>query len=465
MSRGRRRVLLTKFLDRRPRPETLSAKYANPIYQSQDWDGALNGFLPGSRPRAAGSLDAVLGAGYTDGNPRLCREHLSPYRRHGTRLSLCLLPYLAQIDCMIKALPQTTCAPTNQTCLCADTKFSDAVTPCIVASCTVKEALAVANTSVTQCERPATDQTAVIHWVSGIATVLSTVFVAMRLVSRAAKLGAWGNDDTAVMVAFLMLVVEIMYVFAIAAAKSSILFFYCRIFPDKRFCNAVWAVQIFNALVALAFLIVFCAQCQPFSYFWSQWDGEHHGKCIDFGTAGLVHLALQVAIDLAILVLPITQIYSLQMDARRKAGVMAMFLTGIFVTIVTCLRIQGLAQDSKWLNVSGEFLSCDCSRTRCQRHFLIAYRKVAALGPIILTHVEASVCITVACMPNGWQLFKIFSSHVVKMSTTLVSKKGSLASNNQASALGRELEDRPLKSPATESTAFPEESVHSPLRV
>ncbi|KAF6833510.1 CFEM domain-containing protein (integral membrane protein) [Colletotrichum musicola] len=381
------------------------------------------------------------------------------------------------IDCMIKALPETTCGPTNQTCLCADTKFSDAVTPCVVASCTVKEALAVANTSITQCERPATDQTAVIHWVSGVATVLSTVFVAMRLVSRAAKLGAWGNDDTAVMVAFafdvalyiiitllakvglgrdiwklpmwqipefikLMLVVEIMYVLAIAASKSSILFFYCRIFPDKRFRNAVWAVQIFNAVVALSFLILFTAQCQPFSYFWTQWDGEHHGQCIDFGTAGLVHLALQVAIDLAILVLPITQIYSLQMDARRKAGVMAMFLTGIFVTIVTCLRIQGLAQDSTWFNIS-----------------------VAALGPIILTHVEASVCITVACMPNGWQLFKIFSSHVVKMSTTLVSKKGSLASNNQTSALGRELEDRPLKSPATESTAFPEESVHSPLRV
>lgn len=126
-----------------------------------------------------------------------------------------------------------------------------------------------------------------------------------------------------------MLVVEIMYVLAIAAAKSSILFFYCRIFPDRRFRNAVWAVQIVNALVALSFLNVYCAQCQPFSYFWAQWDGEHEGKCIDLATGGLVHLALHVAIDLAVLVLPITQIYSLQMNARRKAGVMAMFLTGI----------------------------------------------------------------------------------------------------------------------------------------
>lgn len=84
---------------------------------------------------------------------------------------------------------------------------------------------------------------------------------------------------------------------------------------------------------------------------------------------------------------------------------------------------------------------------------------------MILTHVEASVCIAVACMPNGWQLLKIFSSYVVKMSTTSVSKNGSLASNNQAWTLGRELEDRPLKIPATESKAFPEESAHSPLRV
>lgn len=85
---------------------------------------------------------------------------------------------------------------------------------------------------------------------------------------------------------------------------------------------------------------------------------------------------------------------------------------------------------------------------------------------IILTHVEVSVCIAVACMPNAWQLFKIFSSHVSKISTTFgTTKKGSLASNNRASAGGRELDDRPLKSPATESTLFPEDSMHSPLRI
>lgn len=126
-----------------------------------------------------------------------------------------------------------------------------------------------------------------------------------------------------------MIVIEVLYVPAIAIAKSSILFFYCRIFPDKRFRRIVWAVQAFNAVVTLAFLLVFVSQCQPFSYFWHQWDGEHKGKCIDFSAAALAHLGLHVIIDVTILVLPITQVYKLQMTAKRKAGVMAMFLTGI----------------------------------------------------------------------------------------------------------------------------------------
>lgn len=136
----------------------------------------------------------------------------------------------SQIDCTIRALPVTTCSPLNQTCLCADTKFNEAVAPCIISHCTVKEALgmlveiridpstdfndsrtdggtlavgiALANASVLACGHPRTDQRPVIHWVSSIATVISTMFVGLRLASRAAKLGTWGHDDTAVMLAF-----------------------------------------------------------------------------------------------------------------------------------------------------------------------------------------------------------------------------------------------------------------------
>ncbi|OLN83402.1 hypothetical protein CCHL11_03138 [Colletotrichum chlorophyti] len=253
----------------------------------------------------------------------------------------------------------------------------------------------------------------------------------MRLVTKAAKLSTWGHDDTSIVFAFLLLVLEIFYVVSLAVIKASILFFFLRIFPERGFRRTLWMVQALNLLIAIAFLIFFCAQCQPFSYFWNQWDGEHQGKCAGFNKAGLTHVALNIALDIIMLVLPLTQIYKLQMDRRKKIGVMAMFLVGVF-----CLRIKSLSELDKVGNMT-----------------------LDSVAVVLWAHVELGVGIMVACMPNVWHFVKTTSKKVHRLSTNMASYNGSLASYNNRTVLLSNIDREKPKSSIGDSTTVRTDSI------
>nr|XP_036586232.1 CFEM domain-containing protein (integral membrane protein) [Colletotrichum truncatum]KAF6796639.1 CFEM domain-containing protein (integral membrane protein) [Colletotrichum truncatum] len=281
------------------------------------------------------------------------------------QMSLADIPPCA-ISCMTKAFPLTKCPLTDRACLCADSQFNAAVEPCVRSACTIRENLALAKLTWAQCEYPYQDVKPKIYWTTGVVIVIMVTFFVIRMISKAARISKWGHDDTLIVISFilvnmlfmtatiatarsywgvdmwvvgadgitaflkLMFVLEMIYILAMAAIKASILFCFLRIFPDRVFRRAVFATQMFNLLVALTWVILCCVQCQPISYAWNGWDGEHQGGCgVQSSSIGLIHVAFQIAIDLVMLVLPITQVYKLQMDFKKKLGVMAMFLVGI----------------------------------------------------------------------------------------------------------------------------------------
>lgn len=138
---------------------------------------------------------------------------------------------------------------------------------------------------------------------------------------------------------------EIVYSVTLASIKASILFLYLRIFGSitETFRQILWGTQIFNVAVCITFVIVNLNQCKPLSYFWYGWDGRHPGYCIDLSAMALSHAALNIAIDVWMLVLPATQIYRLNLQKRQKAGIMSMFGVGIFITIVSAVRLKSVA--------------------------------------------------------------------------------------------------------------------------
>ena len=140
---------------------------------------------------------------------------------------------------------------------------------------------------------------------------------------------------------------QYLYQLIIVTTKISIVLLYLRIFPktvSKRFQYVSWG--IIAALVAyfIGFVIYFAVECRPISYFWKQWDGEHEGTCPVAESAIYINSAFNIFFDLVVFFLPIPKLVSLQVkDTRRKVGVIATFLVGLFVTVCSIVRLRYLA--------------------------------------------------------------------------------------------------------------------------
>ena len=103
----------------------------------------------------------------------------------------------------------------------------------------------------------------------------------------------------------------------------------------------------------IAFIIYFALECQPISYFWTQWDGEHEGTCNDFQLASYINGGLNIFFDLVVFFLPIPKLLKLHVrDTRRKVGAILTFLVGIFVTVCSVIRLTYLAQVGKYTNAT-----------------------------------------------------------------------------------------------------------------
>ncbi|KAK2047222.1 integral membrane protein [Colletotrichum somersetense] len=385
-----------------------------------------------------------------------------------SQLSMGGIPSCA-INCMLQSLPESNCSALDQACLCADTKLATAVEPCIRSQCSIKESLAATNASYSECGITLRDKSARIRWTGSVVTGLAILFKAMRLAAKIAKLSVWGADDTVAVAAFvvhiavyaqssysldvglgrdmwtlhdyqitnflkLFLFLELFYLVELALIKASILFFFLRIFPGRGIRRCLWSVQIMNLLVCLAFVILIFAQCRPFSYFWTGWDGEHEGMCIDLSKLALVHVGLNIALDIVMLVLPVTQIYKLNMDTRKKIGVIAMFQAGIFLTIASVLRIKTLIAFSMSLN-----LTTDCV-------------DVAIWG-----FIETGIGVIVTCMPSAWQLLKTIPSKVTQLTNAMVSNIGS--SGNRTSPESRVLPYKPATTSLMEAQLLSSNSI------
>ncbi|KAF9876119.1 CFEM domain-containing protein [Colletotrichum karsti] len=252
--------------------------------------------------------------------------------------------------------------------------------------------------------------------------ILPVVFMAIRMTARCLRLSPWGAEDTAIVLAFicfipflplalimiesyglgrdiwtlqpheitmflkLLFVLQLFYILDLAVIKASILFLYLRVFNIKSFRPVLICTQGFNFLLGAAYIILSLAQCQPLQHYWNGWDGEHEGKCADLNKIGLTHVAFNIALDVWMLILPATQVFKLNLPRKKKIGVMAMFGVGVFLTIVSIVRIRSLLVFATSFNITAD-----------------------ALWGITWSYVELCVGIFVACMPAARQLaFKFF---------------------------------------------------------
>ena len=168
--------------------------------------------------------------------------------------------------------------------------------------------------------------------------------------------------------------------------KLSVLLFYKRVFRGDTFNAAVWTMITIVGVWSVAFFFANLLQCYPISLNWED-SGAQADSCIMTNTMYLAQAWTDVLTDMMILSLPIPCIWVLQMPARHKIGVTAIFLLGILTVL------SGIAKLIVFYHVIALAAADDFDLTW--------FETPAVLWPM----VESALGIVGACLPLLRPLF------------------------------------------------------------
>ncbi|KAI0011537.1 hypothetical protein F4779DRAFT_573135 [Xylariaceae sp. FL0662B] len=166
----------------------------------------------------------------------------------------------------------------------------------------------------------------------------------------------------------------------LALVKQSVLIFLLRFSGIKSFIRqVVWGTIIFNTalMVAVFFTVIF--QCLPIE---KNWKPLAEGQCIKQFDFGISTACLTILTDLIAVALPFYIFLGLKMNKRRKIGLIAVFMLGIIVTIVSVIRLYFFARNSIDKSPDANFSLGFCvSSIECNLAILTA--SAPALWPLI----------------------------------------------------------------------------------
>lgn len=293
------------------------------------------------------------------------------------------------LSCLEFTVPSVGCTLLNTTCQCASTRLYQITAECMMANCTLEEAVDLDKVSAAICERPYESRNYLIHVTSIVCMVITYTAVGIRLVTRyclhqSYRLDDWFilgaavtdavftgfgiaferhgfgehvweiNVDMIPQLLYWFYLCEVFYVITISLIKLSVMTFYLQVFPTRSFRIQCWAVMAFCVASAFAFLLVTIFQCHPISYVWNK--NIRGGKCVNFNLATWVNGGVNILQDILIVGLPISEVRTLKLGRRQKVGLYAMFGLGGFVCVTSMVRLRaiktfGLTTDATWDNI------------------------------------------------------------------------------------------------------------------
>lgn len=142
--------------------------------------------------------------------------------------------------------------------------------------------------------------------------------------------------------------------------KISILLLYTRIFPktvsSRTFRAAVHALIAACAAATAAFVLSIIFQCDPVPGAYKAWDGEYDATCFNTNAQIIAMAGINILLDLTVFLLPLPSLLHLEISARKKFGVCLTFMTGLFVTIVSVIRLVKFIQHYDTSNTTWDFV-------------------------------------------------------------------------------------------------------------
>lgn len=120
-----------------------------------------------------------------------------------------------------------------------------------------------------------------------------------------------------------------MYMGARVCTRVSILSFYLRIFTVTEGRQKIIYTLIFEAAISITFILAIMFQCTPISFYWTKWDLQHSGQCINTYLFMVISWSILIATDIWVIWLPLPMVARLQLPMRKKLLISVMFATGI----------------------------------------------------------------------------------------------------------------------------------------
>ncbi|KAF9878863.1 CFEM domain-containing protein [Colletotrichum karsti] len=294
--------------------------------------------------------------------------------------------------CLTKLIPTSGCSLTDTTCLCTNEELNANLSVCVLQGCNYEDALKTKNGSATMCGYPVRDDSLKPPLVAGVGFGLALVFYILRMCSALPGYGRELSWDDWTITACVVLTVpptvfaftlvdnglgkdmwtlplknienvlfyyflgELFYFVAQTMNKISILFFLHRIFQHNNLSRAIWITMGLCLAYCAAFFFATLFQCWPINHAWLQLEEKHLGRCNNIHLQGWFSAAFNIVLDVIILVLPLHQLYQLQMALNKKLMVMVVFSMGIFVTIASVIRLNTLVVFANSQNITHDYV-------------------------------------------------------------------------------------------------------------
>ncbi len=129
---------------------------------------------------------------------------------------------------------------------------------------------------------------------------------------------------------------SMIYMILLVVGKMSILLVYLRIFPDKQFRYAVYGLNAFLAFHGILYFLLTALQCLPVDSIWDRYITDR--RCINANAIIYSSAILSIFEDVAILLLPIRQVWRLNIHRRRRLTLLALFSIGSLYVIILPLN-------------------------------------------------------------------------------------------------------------------------------
>ncbi|CAG8274691.1 unnamed protein product [Penicillium olsonii] len=148
-----------------------------------------------------------------------------------------------------------------------------------------------------------------------------------------------------------------MYNASLAFTKFSILFQYLRIFPGRSFRIACYVMMAIVATYSIWAIVSGYVNCVPVAKFWNH---DLPGSCLNFEAVWFFNASMNIATDIALLLLPMPLLSQLQLPRMQKFALMGVFAMGILVVVTSILRLSSLREvanspDTSYSNVGAAY--------------------------------------------------------------------------------------------------------------